>query len=123
MKMNPFWPAAAAGSTPLFGAKPCNLNAVPSAELHGNGAGRTVNSVQDKGSGLTIFPGHSVKDNSSQATNIADAQRKQQILLQQALPPGAPSGTMLVHFFLQIQRLFVFRVEKHNVPGILLQKG
>ncbi|GFZ22057.1 time for coffee [Actinidia rufa] len=79
MKMNPFWPAAAAGSTPsLFGAKPCNLNLVPSAELHGNSVGRTVNSVQDKGPGLTIFPCHSAKEKSSQATNIADAQRKQQ---------------------------------------------
>ncbi|GFZ08841.1 time for coffee [Actinidia rufa] len=95
MKMNPLWPAAAAGSTPLFGVKPCNLNAMPSAELHGNGAGRTVSSVQDKGSGLTIFPGHSAKDKSSQATNIADAQRKQQILLQQALPLGTPPSNML----------------------------
>ncbi|XP_057467575.1 protein TIME FOR COFFEE-like isoform X1 [Actinidia eriantha] len=93
MKMNPFWPAAGSGSTPVFGAKPCSLNVVPSAELHG--VGRTVNSVRDKGSGLTIFPDHSSKDKSSQATNIADAQRKQQIWLQQALPPGAPSGTML----------------------------
>ncbi|GFZ08840.1 time for coffee [Actinidia rufa] len=93
MKMNPFWPAAGSGSTPVFGAKPCNLNVVPSAELHG--VGRTVNSVRDKGSGLTIFPDHSSKDKSSQATNIADAQRKQQIWLQQALPPGAPSSTML----------------------------
>jgi hypothetical protein len=34
-RMNPFWPAAA-GSAPLYGAKPCNLNVVPPAELHGN---------------------------------------------------------------------------------------
>ncbi|PSR85370.1 Protein TIME FOR COFFEE like [Actinidia chinensis var. chinensis] len=95
MKMNPFWPAAAASSTPLFGAKPCNLNVVPSAELHGNSAERAVNSVQDKGSGLMIFPGHSAKDKSSQATNIADVQRKQQILPQQVLPPGAPPSNML----------------------------
>ncbi|GFZ22035.1 time for coffee [Actinidia rufa] len=70
-----------------------------SAELHGNSVGRTVNSVQDKGPGLTmtIFPCHSAKEKSSQATNIADAQRKQQILLQQALPPGAPPSNNMLH--------------------------
>ncbi|KAL6971465.1 hypothetical protein U1Q18_031142 [Sarracenia purpurea var. burkii] len=73
MKMNPFWPAAAAGSASLFGGKPGNLSVLPSAELQGSIAGRnTANSVQDK-----------------------DAHRKQQILLQQALPPGAPPSNIL----------------------------
>lgn len=104
MKMNPFWSAAGSAAS-LFGAKPCNLNVnvVPSAaELHGNiGAGRSVNSlVHDKGQGqggLAIFPGHSGKDKGgSQAANIADTQRKQQqILLQQALPPGASPNNIL----------------------------
>uniref|UniRef100_A0A5B7ASJ5 Protein TIME FOR COFFEE n=1 Tax=Davidia involucrata TaxID=16924 RepID=A0A5B7ASJ5_DAVIN len=95
MKMNPFWPAAA-GSASLFGAKPCNLNVVPSAELHGNIAGRTLNSVQEKGQSLAIFPGHTGTDKGSQAAHIADAaQRKQQILLQQALPHGVPPNNML----------------------------
>ncbi|GMP76997.1 hypothetical protein CsSME_00033430 [Camellia sinensis var. sinensis] len=116
MKMNPFWSAAAAAGSAasLFGAKPCNLNVnvVPSAaELHGNiGAGRSVvNSVvHDKGQGqggLAIFPGHSGKDKgSSQAASIADTQRKQQqILLQQALPPGASPNNILVHFHFFLQ--------------------
>ena len=98
--MNPFWPAAAA-SGPLFGAKPCNLNVVQAAELQGSIAGRTANPVQDKGQDLAIFPGHSGKDKASQASNIADLQRKQPILLQQALTPGAPPSNLLVGFFLQ----------------------
>ncbi|KAG5560138.1 hypothetical protein RHGRI_003430 [Rhododendron griersonianum] len=95
MKMNPFWPPAAGSAASLFGAKPCNLNLMPSAELQGNNAGKILNSVQEKGQGLSIFPGQSAKDKGSQANNIADAQRKQQqIMLQQALPPGAPSNIL-----------------------------
>ncbi|XP_058192996.1 protein TIME FOR COFFEE isoform X2 [Rhododendron vialii] len=95
MKMNPFWPPAAGSAASLFGAKPCNLNLMPSAELQGNNAGKILNSVQEKGQGLSIFPSQSAKDKGSQANNIADAQRKQQqIMLQQALPPGAPSNIL-----------------------------
>ncbi|CAK9161627.1 unnamed protein product [Ilex paraguariensis] len=95
MKMNPFWPAAA-GTASLFGAKPSNLNIVPPAELNGNISGRGMNSMQDKGQGLAIFPGHTGKDKGPQAANIADAaQSKQQpILLQQAMPPVAPSNIL-----------------------------
>ncbi|XP_057475867.1 protein TIME FOR COFFEE-like isoform X2 [Actinidia eriantha] len=99
VKMNPFWPTAASGS--LFGAKPCNLNVVPAAELQGSIAGRNANPVQDKGQsqGLSIFPGHSPghsgKDKGSQASNISDSQRKQPILLQQGLAPGAPPSNLL----------------------------
>eukprot|EP00257_Ricinus_communis_P015419 XP_015573332.1 protein TIME FOR COFFEE [Ricinus communis] len=89
-RMNPFWPAAA-GSALQFGAKPCNVNVVPSTDLH---AGRAVNSAQDKGPGLAIFSGHSVKEKSSQAANIVDAAQRKQILLQQPLPPGAPSNIL-----------------------------
>lgn len=91
--MNSFWPAAA-GSGPLYGAKPCNLNVLPSTEMHGNIPGGGVNSTHEKGQGLAIFPGHAGKDKGSQAANIVDAQRKQ-ILLQQALPPGAPSNILV----------------------------
>lgn len=85
--MNPFWPAAP-GSASMYGPKACNLNVMPSSDLHGNIQGRAVNSVQDKGQGLAMFPGHAGKDKGSQAANIVDAaQRKQQILLQQTLPP------------------------------------
>ena len=95
MKMNPFWPAAP-GSASLYGPKACNLNVVPPSELHGNIPGRGVNSVQDKGQGLAIFPGHVAKDKGSQAAaNMVDAAQRKQILLQQALPTGTPSNIMV----------------------------
>lgn len=99
MKMNPFWPAAAAAasSASLFGSKP--LSVVPPADLHGNIAGRAVNSAQEKAQGLAIFQGHGGKDKSSQPTNMVDAsQRKQQILLQQALPTVAPNNILVLCF-------------------------
>ncbi|KAI3715469.1 hypothetical protein L6452_22452 [Arctium lappa] len=95
MKLNPFWPAAS-GSAPMFGAKPCNLNVMPSTELHGS---IPMQAIQDKGQGVGVFPGHTVvgKDNkSSQATTIPDpnSQRKQQVLLQQPLPPVTPNNIL-----------------------------
>ncbi|PON80113.1 Protein TIME FOR COFFEE [Parasponia andersonii] len=89
-RMNPFWPAAAAaaGSGSLYGAKPCNLNVLPSPALHGNIPGRGSNPIQEKGQGLAMFPGHAVKDKSSQAASVVDASQRKQILLQQTLPPG-----------------------------------
>ncbi|KAF7837258.1 protein TIME FOR COFFEE isoform X2 [Senna tora] len=92
-RMNPFWPAAAAGSASLYGAKPCNLNVVPSNELQGNIVSRAANSAQDKGHSLTMFPGHIGKEKGSQTANMETAQRKQ-MLLQQALPAGAPSNIL-----------------------------
>ncbi|KAB2009448.1 hypothetical protein ES319_D10G167400v1 [Gossypium barbadense] len=93
MKMNPFWPTAP-GSASLYGLK-ANLNVVPASELNGNIPGRAVSSVQDKGQTLAIFPGHGGKDKSSQAaTNMVDAAQRKQMLLQQALPPGAPSNIL-----------------------------
>ncbi|XP_010525182.1 PREDICTED: protein TIME FOR COFFEE-like isoform X3 [Tarenaya hassleriana] len=78
MKMNPFWPAA--GSASLYGAKACNPNPVPSTELQGNVLGRTANSASDK---------------SSQSINTtSETSQRTQILLQQALPPGAPSNIL-----------------------------
>ncbi|GAU14862.1 hypothetical protein TSUD_46550 [Trifolium subterraneum] len=90
-RMNPFWPAAAAGSAAsLYGAKPGgNLSVIPSTELHGgNVPGRATNSTQDKGHNLAMFPGHIGKDKTSQPSNVDNNSRKQ-ILLQQTLPPGA----------------------------------
>ncbi|XP_039010774.1 protein TIME FOR COFFEE-like isoform X2 [Hibiscus syriacus] len=93
LKMNPFWPAAP-GSASLYGPK-ANLNIVPPSELNGNIPGRAVNSVQDKGQSLAIFPGHVGKDKSSQAaTNTVDGAQRNQILLQPALPTGAPSNIL-----------------------------
>ncbi|XWS08992.1 hypothetical protein CRYUN_Cryun40dG0047700 [Craigia yunnanensis] len=94
MKMNPFWPAGP-GSASLYGPKACNLNVVPPSELHVNIPGRGVNSAQDKGQGLAIFPGHVAKDKGSQAAaNMVDAAQRKQILLQQALSPGAHSNIL-----------------------------
>ncbi|XP_061354400.1 protein TIME FOR COFFEE isoform X2 [Gastrolobium bilobum] len=91
-RMNPFWPAAA-GSAALYGAKPCNLNVVPSTELHANVPSRAPNPTLDKDHGLGMFPGHVGKDKGSQPTNLDSSQRKQ-ILLQQALPSGAPNNIL-----------------------------
>lgn len=89
MKMHPFWPPAA-GSAPFYGAK-TNLNVLPPTDL----AGRAT-AGPDKGQGLAIFPNNVGKDK-VQPANIADAtaQRKQQILLQQALPPVAPNNLLV----------------------------
>ncbi|CAK8573732.1 unnamed protein product [Lathyrus sativus] len=96
-RMTPFWPAAAAGSASLYGANPGgSLSVVPSKELHsGNVSSRPTNSSQDKGHGLTMFPGHVGKDKgSSQPSNVDNSSRKQ-ILLQQTLPPGAAPSNIL----------------------------
>ncbi|GMH29261.1 hypothetical protein Nepgr_031104 [Nepenthes gracilis] len=93
-RMNTFWPAPA-WSTPIFGAKTSNLNMSPSADLHGNVAGRSINPVHDKGEALAFFPGQpGSKDKGSQGSNIADGAQKKQFLLQQSLPPGAPSNIL-----------------------------
>lgn len=92
-RMNPFWPAAA-GSASLYGAKPSNLNVVPSTDLHGNAPVRAANSSQDKGHGISVFSGHLGKDKAAQPASVDNSSRKQ-ILLQQALPPGAPSNILV----------------------------
>lgn len=96
-RMNPFWPAAA-GSASLYGAKPGNLSVVPPTELHGNVPGRAAaNTAQDnKGPNLAMFPGHTGKDKGSQPANVDNSSRKQ-ILLQQALPPGAAAASNILH--------------------------
>lgn len=93
--MNPFWPAAA-GSASLFGPKHGSLSIVPSADLQGNVPKSAANAMQDKGQSIGMFPGHAGKDNrGSQAVNVVDAAQRKQILLQQALPPGAPSNILV----------------------------
>ncbi|XP_019444542.1 PREDICTED: protein TIME FOR COFFEE-like isoform X3 [Lupinus angustifolius] len=91
-KMNPFWPTAA-GSASLYGAKPCNLNVVPSTELHANVPNRPPNPTQDKDNVHVMFPGHMSNDKGSQPIIVDNSQRKQ-VLLQQALPPGTPSNIL-----------------------------
>jgi hypothetical protein len=112
--MNPFWPAAAAGSAAsLYGAKPGgNLSVIPSTELHGGSVpGRATNSTQDKGHSLAMFPGHIGKDKISQPPNVDNNSRKQ-ILLQQTLPPGAAPNILVCFifcpYFFTITLLFSF---------------
>ncbi|KAL4588342.1 hypothetical protein LXL04_001226 [Taraxacum kok-saghyz] len=102
MKINPFWPPTA-GSAPMYGAKPCNLNVMPSTELHGNITGAQMQPIQDKGPTIGIFPGHTnTKDNkSSQSTAIPERkqqqqqqQQQQQVLLQQAMPAVSPNNIL-----------------------------
>lgn len=93
-KMNPFWPVAA-GSGSMYGTKH-NPSVIP-PEFHGSIPGRGANSAPDKGQGITMFPAQPGKEKASPAANLMDAQRKQ-IVIQQALPPGAPSN-ILVCFF------------------------
>lgn len=111
MKMNPFWPAPA-GSSSLFGSKPCNLNVTPAPDLHGNITVRGGNNSQDKGQSLASVPNHGGKKKGSQPTNTSDsAQRKQQILFQQPLPPIAPSNLLVC--FLWSLILLHFHIEFH----------
>ncbi|XP_031272100.1 protein TIME FOR COFFEE [Pistacia vera] len=103
-RMNPFWPAAASSAS-LYGAKACNLNVGPPTELHGTVPGKGVNNAQDKGQGLAIFPGPTGKDNKgSQHANLMDAAQRKQVLLQQALPPGAPSNMLAPTFIFPLSQ-------------------
>ncbi|KAI4342754.1 hypothetical protein MLD38_027339 [Melastoma candidum] len=92
-----FWPAAAAtaaaGPVSLYGAKPCNVNVMPSADPNGNVSARCGNAVPDKGQNLGLLPSHSGMDKVSPAANSLESQRKP-ILLQQAIPPGAPGNIL-----------------------------
>ncbi|XP_076923917.1 protein TIME FOR COFFEE-like isoform X2 [Bidens hawaiensis] len=86
MKINPFWPPASASAAPMFGSK-------PSTELQSH----MPQSMQDKSQQVGIFPGQTtVKDTkSSQTTSVPDPTlRKQQVLLQQAMPPGTPNNIL-----------------------------
>lgn len=97
MKMNPFWPPPS-GTASMFGVKPSsvNVNVMPPTELHSNNAGRSLNSVQDKGHSLAIFPGDAGKEKFAQPASNADAGHgKQQILLKQSMPPVPPNNMMV----------------------------
>ncbi|KAL5792922.1 hypothetical protein ACOSP7_001516 [Xanthoceras sorbifolium] len=99
-KMNPFWPAAA-GSAPLRGGKPSNINAMPSTEnlIHGNPLQGSfpvinLNSVQDKGQATASFPAVTQKDKSSEGVNLMDSAQRKQLVLQQ-VPQPASTGNFL----------------------------
>ncbi|XP_031482519.1 protein TIME FOR COFFEE-like isoform X1 [Nymphaea colorata] len=105
-RMNPFW--AAASNASLFGAKPYNLNAMPSTEgmilggpLPGafpaanfTASGRTGGPTHEKGNGSAATFGGQVPKEKATA-QIADGQRKQQTTVQQ--PPLTPSATNIPH--------------------------
>ena len=93
-RMNPFWPVAAGSGSLYGGAKHSNPNVLP-PELLGNIPGRGVNPAQDKGQGISMFPAQSAKDKTSQAANLVDAAQRKPIVLQQGLPPGAPSNILV----------------------------
>lgn len=107
MKMNPFWPAPAASAS-LFGSKACNLNVIPGLELHGNVAVRGVSSTQDKNQSVATITNHVGKEKSSQlqSTTSDSSQRKQQILIQQAMPPVAPSNLLVFSPFISTSSIF-----------------
>ncbi|XP_077211748.1 protein TIME FOR COFFEE-like isoform X2 [Tasmannia lanceolata] len=92
-RMNPFWHPAA-GSAPLYGTKPYNLNAVPPTEstmvsnqFQGSFAGRNLNSLQDKAP-VHTFAGPLLGQQNSAAT-FMDATQKQLMLQQAPQPPSA----------------------------------
>ena len=109
-RMNPFWPAAAGSASLYGGAKPYNLNFMPSTEntilgkpLQGSFPVPSLNSKQGKGQaattvpsqGATTVPSHTGKEKSPEATNFMDAPQKKQLVIQQGPQPVQP-GNLLV---------------------------
>lgn len=99
-RMNPFWPAAASSASLYGGAKPYNLNFMPSTEilqkpLQGSFPAPSQNSKQAKGLGASAVPSHTGKEKSPDATNFMDATQKKHIVIQQGPQPVHP-GNLLV---------------------------
>ncbi|CAN6440462.1 unnamed protein product [Victoria cruziana] len=111
VRINPFW--AAASNASLFGAKPYNLNAMPSTEgvvlggplsgafpaVNFTASGRTAGSTHEKGNGnAATFGGQIPKEKAP--VQIADGQRKHQTTVQQPalLPPASniPHGPAII---------------------------
>lgn len=97
-RVNQFWPAAA-GSASVYGAKPYNLNVMPSTEnmiigkpLPGSFPGGILNS---KGLAAASFPGHIGKEKSSEVANFTEPAQRKQLVLQQA-PQPVQAGSLLV---------------------------
>lgn len=88
--------------------------------MHGSVAVRGANTAQDKDQNVANIPNHVTKEKGSQPASTSDsAQRKQQILIQQALPPVAPSNLLvcsalpliLLHFLFKPRGPVWWRVE------------
>ncbi|XVF21766.1 hypothetical protein REPUB_Repub12eG0118300 [Reevesia pubescens] len=99
-KMNQFWPAVP-GSASLCGAKPNNVNLVPSAEnlilgnpLQGSFPVVNLNHTEEKGEAAASFTGLTRKDKSSDCTNFMDTAQRKQVVVQQASQP-APAGNLM----------------------------
>ncbi|XP_021279651.1 protein TIME FOR COFFEE isoform X2 [Herrania umbratica] len=99
-KMNQFWPSAPGSASPC-GAKPNNLNVVPSAEnlifgnpLQGSFPVVNLNSTEEKGKVMASFPGLTRKDKSSDCTNLLDTAQRKQVVLQLASQPAAAGNLM-----------------------------
>ncbi|XP_011026165.1 PREDICTED: protein TIME FOR COFFEE-like [Populus euphratica] len=113
MKMNHFWPATA-GSAALCGAKPKDLNAMPSTEnmisgstLQGSFPFVNLNPAQDKVQAVENIPVFTRKDRGSESSALIDAQKQQ--LLPPQPPQPAPAGN-LMH-----GPAFIFSLNQHQV--------
>ncbi|KAI9395279.1 hypothetical protein POPTR_005G210200v4 [Populus trichocarpa] len=114
-KMNHFWPAAA-GSATLCGAKPKNLNVMPSAEnmiirhpSQGSFPVVNLNSAQDKVQAVPNIPDFTRNDRGSESATLIDTAQKKQLVLHQP-PQPAPAGN-LMH-----GPAFIFSLNQHQAP-------
>ncbi|XP_034915016.1 protein TIME FOR COFFEE isoform X1 [Populus alba] len=113
IKMNHFWPATA-GSAALCGAKPKDLNAVPSTEnmiigstLQGSFPFVNLNPAQDKVQAVANIPVFTRKDRGSESNSLIDTAQKKQLVLPQP-PQPAPAGN-LMH-----GPAFIFSLNQHQ---------
>ncbi|KAJ6938795.1 protein TIME FORFFEE-like isoform X1 [Populus alba x Populus x berolinensis] len=113
IKMNHFWPATA-GSAALCGAKPKDLNAMPSTEnmiigstLQGSFPFVNLNPAQDKVQAVANIPVFTRKDRGSESNTLIDTAQKKQLVLPQP-PQPAPAGN-LMH-----GPAFIFSLNQHQ---------
>lgn len=93
-KMSQFW-SPGAGSAPVWGTKPNNLNAMPPSEnvvmgssLLGNIPVVNLSHSQEEAQGVGNFPANGGKDKRSGPTNLMETSQRKQIV-----PPQAPQPT------------------------------
>ncbi|XWS76397.1 hypothetical protein CRYUN_Cryun01aG0172700 [Craigia yunnanensis] len=115
-KMNHFWPAAP-GSASLCGAKPNNLNVVPSPEnfivgnpLQGSLPVVNLNPTEEKGKVAASFPGLTRKDKSSDCANFMDRAQRKQVVVQHASQPAAAGNLMHAP-------TFIFPLSQHQTTA------
>ncbi|XP_008802669.2 protein TIME FOR COFFEE-like [Phoenix dactylifera] len=98
-KINPFWPAAAGSTPPIYGVKPYNLNAVPPADAFAGGfPGRNASSFQDNKraaasvSALSVPPSKEMMPSAKHST--AEAPQRKQQGHQQPPQPGSAANSL-----------------------------